>query len=280
MNRRIKTGCGCVMGLVCSVTLEVHAALVSEPFAYGAGPLYTVSSNMWATQGNSNDVVTVVDGNLACVGLAPAAGRMVSYGGTGDAAVVKLGPLPGSIYTNGSLFYSLLLNVATTNGMTSSGSAGQNNYLAGLHKNAGNTGTAFLMVKASTNSLRYQVGSGYASSGVTPVWVPTLLQTGETAFVVMQYEFIEGASNDIVRLWLNPESSTLGATSAPPPSVTLTNTGVADISPLSVFQLDQKSTVPASLFVDEVRVGLEWVDVTPPDPELAKMTGRTLIIVR
>lgn len=233
----------------------------NDVFAYSVGALNEVGP--WNTIGTTNHVVSVIDGNLAN-GYDPSLGRMVAFGGGGaaDAAAFKLGPLSSTVYSNGTLFYSLLFAVVQTNGLSTAAAAGTGAF-AGLHKSGGNTGSGFALLKAVNGGLsNAYVGLAYSSSGVGPAWDTHPVSTGATCLVVVAYDFVGGATNDVVRLWLNPTYTTFGRDLPPAPTLVVTNTAVTDVVPLSVFQLEQKTYTPA-LWVDDVRVGRTWADVTP-----------------
>ena len=92
-------------------------------------------------------------------------------------------------------------------------------------------------------------------------------ELGGTYLVVMSYEFVDGAKNDIIRLWVNPVTS--GA--EPEPTIAInsaTHTG-ADMSKIQGLELRQGSsatkTGPA-VVVDAIRVGTAWGDLFDSAP--------------
>lgn len=239
----------------------------NETFAYAAGDLHVTSGGLWKLPAGAttNAVATVAAGSLTYPGLKESSGNKVAFAGNGggDSAVFRLGPLASTIYSNGVLFYSALISVTATNGMVTSSGAGANNYICAFHKAGGDSGTAFTQIKATNGGkTNFNVGVGYSSSVLAPVWDATPLATNTTHLVVVEYEFVPGSTNDVVRLWLNPAYPLLGLDTAPAPTLVLSNTSVADLSQITVFQIDQKASSPASQ-IDEVRIGRTWAAVTP-----------------
>ena len=87
-------------------------------------------------------------------------------------------------------------------------------------------------------------------------------------FVVVEYEAIAGAANDVVRLWVNPDSSTFGAAAYPTPDVIVGDAGHvptsdADIATINSFLLANRNAgTPNQMIVDELRLGTTWAQVT------------------
>ena len=71
------------------------------------------------------------------------------------------------------------------------------------------------------------------------------------------------ASDDVVKLWVNP--SGLGDATPPAENATMTNTGGTDLASISKILIRQGSaTDTPELQFDEIRVGTTWAEVTPP----------------
>ncbi|MCX7916407.1 MAG: hypothetical protein N3A53_08930, partial [Verrucomicrobiae bacterium] len=87
------------------------------------------------------------------------------------------------------------------------------------------------------------------------------LGIGTTHFVVLKYEWVSGTGNDVVALYLDP---TPGG-SEPTPAISITS-GADQTTLQSVFIAQRSSANPASgtIWIDEIRVGTTWADVTPP----------------
>jgi hypothetical protein len=111
-------------------------------------------------------------------------------------------------------------------------------------------------------SLQLQV----SRNSTTPAAATTpALSLNTTYFVVFAYKWNSGTGNDQVALWLNPTPGS----SEPAPTISAT-TGGSDVSTLAAFFLAVPSSSTGSTnWVDEIRVGLTWADVTPaviPEP--------------
>ena len=103
---------------------------------------------------------------------------------------------------------------------------------------------------------------GLAPRTASPTYDAATFSTDTTIFIVGSYEFIAGAGNDVVRLWVNPSSANFGAGTAPAATLTLTNTGGTDMSSINGFLLRGAAGSPAGT-MDELRMGTTWASVTP-----------------
>jgi hypothetical protein len=86
----------------------------------------------------------------------------------------------------------------------------------------------------------------------------------KTAFVVLKYTFKDGADNDEVALYLNPKP---GLPEPSKPSLlTVNGTDTSKLKAIGLPQGNNRSIHGANsgnISIDEIRVGLEWGDVTP-----------------
>ncbi len=91
------------------------------------------------------------------------------------------------------------------------------------------------------------------------------LSLDTTYFVVFAYKWNSGTGNDQVALWLNPTPGS----SEPAPTIS-TTTGGSDVASLAAFFIAVPSSSTGSTnWVDEIRVGRTWAEVTPaviPEP--------------
>ena len=123
--------------------------------------------------------------------------------------------------------------------------SGAGNYLLGLSKANGKTGSQG--VDANTT------------------WASTPTLNNQAVLVVGCYTVNSGgttATDDTVSLWLNPDSSTFGAGSAPAPTIgpssfDVANSAIRDFSVHSVV-------APSSHRIADLRIGTTWASVTPP----------------
>ncbi len=109
-------------------------------------------------------------------------------------------PTPG---TN-TFYYSLLLRLTST-------SATSSNYFITLGDPT--TGTVyFARLFAQTNGAGYNIGISKQSN--TATYGTTLLNLNTTYLIVVRYDFVTGATNDAVYLWVNPSLSSEPLTSS------------------------------------------------------------------
>jgi hypothetical protein len=226
-----------------------------EGFNYAAGNLCVNAG--WAPTGvNASNDVLVVDTSLTYTGLPDSTGKKVSVlNGSGfidpGFDIVNTGNQSEA----SSVFVSCILNVVNpglpageyflhvcTAGTTSidfhskvfvkQGAGGAGKYLLGIRN-------------ASGDAIQYETSDRDIN---TPV------------FIVVSYDFVTGAGNDVSRLWINP---TLDETTPGTPNLTTIASGT-DLAAVGRINLRQPSTnTDMSLEVDEIRAGTTWAFVTP-----------------
>jgi hypothetical protein len=257
---------------------QASAATILEPFDYGPGSLQdstlTATGRSWLRAGTANppDSINVVSGSLtAPTGLPPSSGNAVAITGSGNGsgASERLAITTGTVgvdeagfITSGTVYYSFLLNVSEL--------TGSNNTIGGFFTGLNNTGNQSQTGNPSVAGARMQgridpgdatkfnIGS-FANHGATAgsaAWSGPLT-VGETLFVVGAYTFNGAANDDVASLWINPDSSTFGATE---PAADRTETGGNDLAQIASILLRQ-SPAPY-LTMDELRFGTSWADVT------------------
>lgn len=295
-------------------TMKTFAALVAlglssacvmalpdyEPFADATGSggtAYTVGSTLIGQKGASgytwmnaqtaytgSVTPTITAGNLSISGLAPAQGNSVQLGGVGN--VARLGFMQaGSPITSGTVFYSFALQIRDLTGInTSTGAywAGFNNSLGTQAAAPSQVGTR-VITKAATGG--FNLGTSKNSSAATDfAFSPTLFTTSDVIFVVGSYTCNTGSTtDDVSRMWINPDSSTFGAVIEPGATLTATTGADINLSQLASFILADRSGTPGAV-VDELRIGLSWAAVTPMVPEPSSLAlvglGLAALLVR
>ena len=282
--------------------------LIYEPFDYSAGvpiigqqDLYSPGSPTWARAGTVGTATVhhVVTPSLTAPSGFPASvgnGGFTVGGPTATADFKEYARMSlGSEYgVNATLYYSLLLNVPSTTGMTVANtnpnanndgiiafnnatgtSAGEPNTWAGeLTMRLGSVANTFnLGVRASTTP--NGVGNTYWTGDIT---------TTSTHLVVVG--FTEGATpglGGLSSLWLDPSSGTFGALSAPTADGstigTYSATGANDHTDSLILGAGiATGTDPNQTLVDEIRAGTTWADVTAvPEPATATLAGLGLL---
>lgn len=120
-----------------------------------------------------------------------------------------------------------------------------------------------IYIKKGSDDSKYLIGVSRNAGKPETGAVTGDLPVGETALLVMAYEFVDGSNNDKVYVWVNP---VCGATE---PEATFTvSTGGNDVSQnlgLQGFELRQGTTasgnISARLCVDALRIGTDWADL-------------------
>lgn len=93
------------------------------------------------------------------------------------------------------------------------------------------------------------------------------LSVGQTVFFVGSHQVINGSSNDVAKLWINPDPETFGSATPPEPNVVVTQVaagGGNEVGNIRTFFLRDGATSPKTALFDELRVGLSWASVTDP----------------
>ena len=223
-----------------------------DPFDYAPGtPL--VGQGGW--QLNSGTAGTLEAGNLDAAGLATATGNRLTWN---DASMSLRLPLNTNI-TSGSVYFSFAMRVDSMGGSFSGEGT-----LAGFTTG---TGTAFgTKVNIRPIGAQYNLGTSKGGGTTFGNWAVENFDAGETVFVVGRYTF-NGANgtDDVSALWLNPSSSTFGASSPPPATIPDIGGGGTDLAQIDrvFFRAGGASSTPAKLVADELRVGFTWASVTP-----------------
>jgi hypothetical protein len=242
---------------------------VKEPFQYAAGSYLSnqVSPDFlsWADVGTSTagPSITNASGNLDVAGLAPSSGNSIFFGGVGKSARLSL----TSPINSGTFYYSFALKVLDLTGAPSGGG-----FIAGFNNSIG-TQTGQPTVIGTRLYLRpttggFNLGVAKNSSTATDwVWDGTVYSVNQTVFVVGSYTFttVGNSTDDICKMWLNPDPSTFGAPVPPPPTLTATSGSDISANQIASFVFFQRgSTVePAAMLADELRLDSSWAGVTP-----------------
>ncbi|MCX7722466.1 MAG: immunoglobulin domain-containing protein, partial [Verrucomicrobiae bacterium] len=234
-----------VCGLV-AINAVRAALLLEEHFSYPDGNLGAagIGDTVW-TAGDSPSAALRVSSTaaLSYPGLMGATGSGIIYSGT----TFKKRSAPFPAQSNGTVYVSFLLNVQTPPSSTK--------LFAWLHNAGGGTSSPGLGLFLNGYEL------GIAKYGSSPT-ATTNIGPG-THLVVARYTFQTG--NDRVDLWVDPPS--MGDNNnVPPPTLTTGTANQNDISALSYLVLNHG--ISQALWLDEVRVGTTWADVTPVEAPL------------
>ncbi len=98
-------------------------------------------------------------------------------------------------------------------------------------------------------------------SGTAAGTDPTILNIGQTYLVVFRYKFVTGSGTDQVAMWVNPTTGSADETFA---GVTpVTGATGSDQNTLLSLRLPSATDASGPLYLDEIRIGSAWTDVTP-----------------
>jgi PKD repeat protein len=235
-----------------SVAAAVSQAglLVEEHFDYATTNLTGNTPVTGGTWGGGGSSVVLGSGLGSPSGFAAASGNEIKIGTSGAAQTNRFTTVnSGTVYMS----YLIQFNSLKTTGIMMWG---------GLSLN-GAAEYAQLQYTNTTGNSYYQLGLG-GRSGVagTNAMLSTQFTVGQTQLVVVAYTFVSGVNNDIMSLWINPNSSTFGAGSAPSADLTqiVFETGITG---LNTIDIKNSSALPANTILDEMRVGTNWASVVP-----------------
>jgi len=226
----------------------------------------TPGSGIWNAL-NTGTAPTIGSGNLSVGGLQDPSGQRATWG---SGNIQEAWYTTGLSNNSGTIFYSLALQI------TSLPTAAT--YSFGLTGSSTAYGTTIWVTNNGIGGFRLGMANG--TSIAQGSYAPTDFSLSNTIFIVGSYEFVAGATNNISRLWINPDSSTFGLASAP--TVTLQNTGASELSLINGFLIRGTTGSPAGT-ADELRIGTTWADVTPvvvPEPAAVSMLLLGLIGAR
>lgn len=225
------------------VTLPHHDAI-----SYTAGQ--TLQSQEGWTFLNSGDDISITAGSLSYTNLPTSAGNKISFDGSGiDAAKLF------TQQTSGTVYYSFLFNVTALGTLNNTTGGYFTSYTEGSSTSYGGG------VWTRSNGTGFDIGLSARTTAANTVWsAGGAFPLNTTILVVVSYQLVAGASNDIVKLWINPA---LGA-AEPTPTLTVTNTAGIDLVNLNrlLVRQDSANNTP-SINMDELRVGITWESVTP-----------------
>jgi hypothetical protein len=264
-----------------------QAQLVSEPFAYPAGAALEGQINPgsalpWSTMSSSasDDDILINGSNLSYPGLYGSTGGSAAYGGSGKTERLSLGA--SAPITSGSAYYSMMFSVAGL-GQLGTGNA----FIAGFSNAEGSSplqpttiGARLYLRQGQTStpqSPTFNLGISKNSSNSDDIAFDTTEFPLNTPVLVVANYQINGAgtgTDDVARLYINPQASSLGAAVAPtnPTSsspiltapVVGTDLTTSGTPALAGILLRQGSVSVPDVQVDELRVDPTWAQVTPP----------------
>lgn len=198
---------------------------------------------------NTGDDLLIASGNLSYPGLVDSMGNKVTFSGAGiDGAKLF------TQQTTGTVYYSFILDVTSLGSLDASGG-----YFSGFTEGTSNNFGATIWTRL--NGADYNIGINPRTTVANTTW--SNAQTiNNTLFIVVSYQIVDGAANDVVKLWINPTPGI----AEPMATLTATNAGT-DLANVNRILIRQDSdTETPYIEMDELRIGTSWEDVTPAAP--------------
>ena len=265
-----------VLFALAAFTLSTHAELkFHETFSRNIGTLNigqsdasTNKTSDWYSFSGSSNYIQVVEGSLSYAGyVTTGTGNKAELVGNGADDLRQFTPInSGKVYAAAIINVDSLKKSTTTDYFMALGNASNNIMYARLNIQSVQTGDAFTGFKL-----------GIAKNAETVVLADAVLSTKTNYLVVLEYEFVAGATNDVVRLYIDPTSTTTTPTISC--DQTKANTK-ADISYIASLNLRKSTNTPGRVFVDEIKVATTWAELfetsagggeepTPTEPVIA-----------
>ena len=284
------------------------ATLLYEGFAYPVGESLHAkvnpgSGNTWLrtsapapTDGIDRHVV--VDANLDYPGLPAATGNAVILPRTPTTGhqVMRI-DVPGRPYTRGngdSVFASFTLRLdeidAITDALAANPTHRRGGFFAGFHGGQASTSTAASVHNGFAGELFMRreldgtgVQTGRMELGITknlhtspnaltePLFVDSpSFAIDEVAFVVIEYDFNAGGSQDVMRMWVNPTPGDLSLAGTPSMVTPVPSNDIGGTLNIESFYLRNDTNLPGDVIIDEIRLGTSFADVSVvPEPAAA-----------
>jgi len=236
------------------------AQILYENFNYtlpafiGGNGAAGTSSNNWTTHNVTTGQTTTINveaGNLSYTGIAPSTGNKLNFFSNGNSVSRDINRAFTS--TANALYFSALINILDSTQVRAAGdyfmhfgaTAGAANTIFGARfgSKIANNGNNFRFILMNTS------GGTFTDNG-------TDLSFGTTYLVVVKYD--KGASPTVATMWINPTS--LGGTE--PTGSISNNSSTSAFATFGSICLRNSATTPKA-FIDEIRVGATWAEVTP-----------------
>lgn len=221
-------------------------AQISDAFLYSG----SLSANGWSSHSGTAGQLTTQPGSLSYPGMTTSGNRAVLV--AGNTEDVNLGS-PTDL--TGVAYYSALINVSNTTGLTPTG-----DYFLMFASTKGASATSFqgkLYIKTGSVANTFNLGIFNTSSTGTPSYLGTDFNIGISYLVVVKYEFASNTAS----LWVNP---VIGGTETAPDITNNTGTTAApaQIRSVAIREAGTAANGTGNIEVDEVKLGSTWAYVT------------------
>lgn len=309
VSSRTLTSALCGVGLFVAAAPAFADLLIYEPFDYTAGQgitgqvnNYSQASETWQLAGPAAALHVVGTGSLTPPGpLAPGIGNDADLKKSGTSSAYDRLSIPNAFNldltpkygANSSLYYSLLLNVPSITGLTiahTNPNANNDGVVAfnssqGAQGSAPNTWNGELIMRLGATAGTFNLGIRGSTTTAATTYFTGDLNPGTTYFIVVQAILGTNpgtAANDQNSIWLNPSTATFGLSEGSRPAPDGSSNGAdsatdANNSMQSIIigaGIATAGAAPNDTFIDEIRVGNTWADVTSvPEPSTLALAG-------
>jgi hypothetical protein len=230
-------------------TATAQTPLLVEDFNYNPGALLT--DNGWtAHSGGGTNAIAAVSPGLTLAGY-PGSGVGNAAGLTVSGEDVNR---PFAIQSTGTVYAALMVNLSDASTDVVGG------YF--FHLGPDPVSTTFrgrlFAKKDGSNNVAFGISKA-GTSEATVAYTPFNYSLNTTYLIVVKYQIVDGATNDIVTMYV---SSTVPAAEPGTPTLTAIDTSATDISPGTVSLRQGSAATSPTLVADGIRVGTSWASVT------------------
>lgn len=217
----------------------------------------TNTTDWWSFSGTSK-YIQVVEGSLSYEDYVnPGKGNKVAYNGSGADDFRQFQQI-----TSGTVYVAAIINVDSLKQSTAGdyflaiGDATMNQMYARLYSRS---------VKPEDQYVGFNLGIAKNNeNSANRGWSETMYSPKTNYLVVLEYEFVDGAMNDTVRLYVNPTKDNKVPVAQCNQEGAQAGKGAnaqADASFLSTVNLRQGTATPQVMYVDEIKVATVWEDL-------------------
>lgn len=255
-----------ILILFLSLTFSATFAqvLLEEDFNYVAGT--ELITNNWNLTGTSTtNPILVAASGLSKVGYPYNSGNAVALGATGSD--VNRGFNNGDSVSTGSVYAAFLVK------FTSVTAAGDYFLHLGIATNNSSIFLGRVYAKLDAGNIAFGLAKSSTNTSILPVYTAGSYSLDSTHLLVLKYTFLPEATDDEVRLFINPNLN------APEPAANLMHdttsaTGTDAITIKTVNLRQGGSTSGPVLTLDGIRVSTSWNSIVPV--ELTSFTANTV----
>ena len=246
-----------IMAILSPFFAAAQSPIIVENFNYtAADTLRTISGAGWtpiATVSNINKVPVVSPGLSYTGSTASGIGNAVAIKTTGE----DIGKAFAQNYRDNAIYTSFLINVSAAQATGDYFFAYLDSALSGTNYRA----RTFI----KTSGTGYKIGISKSGTVTAAGYYATDLSFNTTYQIVIKYSIISGATNDSVKLFVNPILGAAEPTTASADALTTENdiTISSTVGIGGVALRQGTSTNAPTLTFDGLKVGRSWSSVTP-----------------